>query len=425
MRVTLCVFCLLALLAVLAACTPAPLPPTTTSTPLPPTATAPAPAINTPSVTSTPTLSYTATPVATVVPTAELVGQDEPNQQNGTLFLPIVGLPIAAMPDEQMTATATPSPTFTPTPSPTPVPTVDFTAVSATLEAQGMSMGYSKIGFHTGPGGNREGLDVWMRRQTEAGLPLFLKSVGDAGPLYEAQQLRAETGVPHTLVFRHAGHEWDTPNYDLPPAEAARRHWDLHVQAWPPELDTAVVWLETINEVDKNRSEWLAQFALETAQLALRDGRKWAAFGWSSGEPEPEQWETPAMLAFLRLAGQHPDQIAIALHEYSYVNEDITDAYPYRVGRFQQLLAITDKHNIPRPTILITEWGWTYDSNPPIPLAIQHIDWAARLYAPYPEVKGAAIWYLGGGFQEIANDTQQLIEPVTIYNLTHYYPLER
>lgn len=163
----------------------------------------------------------------------------------------------------------------------------------------------------------------------------------------------------------------------------------------PPELDPSLVWFETMNELDKNRSEWLAQFALRTAQLALRDGYKWAAFGWASGEPEPEDWESPAMLELLRLIADHPDQLAIALHEYSYTADDIGHDYPYKVGRFLDLFRVADKHDIARPTVLITEWGWTYNNIPPEPLAMEDVSWAARLYGAYPEVKGAAIWNLG------------------------------
>lgn len=371
------------------------------------------PATPTPEAYAPPATSYPVPPPATPTAVSTSYPAYPVGETDEALYLPFVG-----QNQPTPTPTATPLP---PTPTATPIPTVDFTAVQADLRAQGQELGVSKFGFHVGPGGNREGLELFMQRHNEAGLPFFLKSVGDAGPLFEAQQMIAETGLPHTLVFRQASNTFDTPNYDLPPAQAAREHWDLHIAAWPPELDTAVVWLETINEVDKNKSEWLAQFALETAQLALRDGRKWAAFGWSSGEPEMSDWESPAMLEFLRLVAQHPDQLAIALHEYSYINEDIAHEYPFKVGRFQFLFEVADRNNIPRPTVLITEWGWTYDSNPPLDLALEHIHWAAQLYAPYPEIKGAAIWYLGPGFQEIANETQRLILPLTVYNLTNYY----
>ena len=64
------------------------------------------------------------------------------------------------------------------------------------------------------------------------------------------------------------------PDYNLDPVLAAETYWELEKAIWPPELDPSVVWLETMNELDKTRSEWLAQFALRTAQLALRDGQR-------------------------------------------------------------------------------------------------------------------------------------------------------
>jgi len=224
-------------------------------------------------------------------------------------------------------------------------------------------------------------------------VPLFLKSVDNAEPLYKAQELMKASGVPHTLVYRST--QYDVPDYGLDPVAAAEAYWEMEKAIWPPELDPSLVWFETMNELDKNRSEWLAQFALRTAQLALRDGYKWAAFGWASGEPEPEDWESPAMLELLRLIADHPDQLAIALHEYSYTADDIGHDYPYKVGRFLDLFRVADKHDIARPTVLITEWGWTYNNIPPEPLAMEDVSWAARLYGAYPEVKGAAIWNLG------------------------------
>jgi hypothetical protein len=361
-----------------------------------------------PLVTSpTPSGTYPA-PIATLTPTP-----------GGHLFLPVIGAGEEAT--STPTATLTPIPTDTATPTPTPTPTIDFAAVRAQLQASGQDLAFVKIGFHTGPGGNHTGLGNWMQTLDTAGVPFFIKSVDDTGPLVEAQELMRNSGVPHVLVYRRSGDDFDTPNYHLQPMEAAREHWQRHRAVFPPELDPSLVWLETINEVDKNRSEWLARFALETARLALADGFRWAAFGWSSGEPEPHQWELPAMLEFLRLAGAHPDRLAIALHEYSYVQSDIGHEYPYKVGRFQRLYQITDRHNIPRPTVLITEWGWTYQRIPPIDEALQDIAWASALYAPFPEVKGAAIWYLGGGFGGIADETQRLIGPLTHYNLGNYF----
>ncbi len=316
------------------------------------------------------------------------------------------------------------SPYETPLPAPIPFTTtapIDVQAVSDALHEQGLTLATNKVGFHTGIGGNIEGLDEWMTALDSAGVPIFLKSADNAEPLYNAQQLMAVSGVPHVLVYRRTGNQYDVPNYDLPPEQAAIEHWERHKAAWPPELDPDVVWIETLNEIDKNRSEWLAEFAYKTAQLALADGYKWAAFGWSSGEPEPEHWESPAMLNFLRLVSQHPDRLAIALHEYSYEVEDIGRWYPYLIGRFQTLFEVCDQHGIDRPTVLITEWGWEYQNVPEPDLAMEHIQWASWLYAAYPQVKGAAIWYLGGYFGDVHDQTQLLILPVQDYSLSHYF----
>jgi hypothetical protein len=372
-------------------------------------------------------------PPAVVAPTTDPYPAESTPPPDNTLPNPGVGTVTAHLPNEvflpqvnqplKPTATPTPTPTETPSPTPTPTPTIDFKAVRAELQAQGQDLGFAKIGFHAGIGGNRTGLGEWMGRLDAAGVPFFVKSVDDSGPLVEAQQYLRSGETPHVLVYRRSGNEYDTPNYDLPPDEAARQHWQLHMDAFPQELDPSLIWLETINEVDKGRSEWLGRFAEETARLAMADGFRWAAFGWSSGEPEVADWQSPSMQSFLRLAAANPDRIAIALHEYSFDVDAIADQYPFKVGRFQQLFQVTDQLGLPRPTVLITEWGWAYQDVPTVDQALRDIDWASALYAPYPEVKGAAIWFLGGGFGNIAQQTQTLIVPVTNYSLGAYFPI--
>lgn len=127
------------------------------------------------------------------------------------------------------------------------------------------------------------------------------------------------------------------------------------------------------------------------------------------------------MLRFLQLAGENPNRLAIALHEYSYEVDDIGALYPYLIGRFQFLFDACDRHGIPRPTVLITEWGWTYNTVPSPTRAMQDIRWAAKLYAAYPQVKGAAIWYLGDTPGTIEDQTAELIVPVMTYSLSHYF----
>ena len=254
-------------------------------------------------------------------------------------------------------------------------------------------------------------------------VPFFLKSVDNAQHLFFAQQLKQQSGAPHTLVWRRTGLQFEVPNYDLPPAQAAQEHWQLHKNAFPPELDPSLIWIETVNEVDRERTEWLAEFSLEMAHLTMADGFNWAAFSWSSGTPEPEAWEGPKMLEFLAFAGQHPDRLAIALHEYSFEIESISVGYPFLVGRFHKLFRAVDSHHLRRPTILITEWGWAERDVPPVAEAMADIRWAAWLYAAYPQIKGAAIWYLGCCFGDIDDQAQQLISPVADYSISNYFAI--
>ncbi len=344
----------------------------------------------------------------------------ETNPLNGTpaaeVFLPITSdsSPAAANAGETKEAS--------PANSPTPVPTIDFAAMRDSLRNNGRDLGYVKIGFHVTLPEDRDLLDPWMQQLDQAGVPFFLKAVDNAEPVFRAQELMKVSGVPHTLVYRSTGGE---PLYDLPAEQAAQINWQDHRDRFPPELDPSLVWIETLNEPDRTQAEWFGRFAQEVARLAMADGFKWAAFGWASGEPEPEQWQTPSMLAFLQMAGENPERLAIALHEYSFLKENLAHEYPFKVGRFQELFRIADVQGFPRPTILITEWGWEHNNIPDPDQAMRDIAWASELYAPYPEVKGAAVWNLGIGccFGDISEQVQQIIEPLTRYSLTHYFEI--
>lgn len=365
--------------------------------------------------------------------TASATSRSTPATFLAQYFLPFLSnsMPPVAGTGGGVATTSTPTPHMeaTPTavvatPTPEPIATIDVAARREALSGTDRMLAFSKIGFHVTFLEEKGVLDRWMQDLDAAGIPFYLKTVDNAEPLYKAQQLLQESGVPHTLVFRATG---GVPDYDLPPAEAARAHWTFHRAKFPPELDPSLVWVETVNEVDKNRSAWLAEFALETASLVMADGFRWAAFGWAPGEPESEDWQSPQMLEFLRLAGENPDRLAIAVHEGSLSASSIKELYPYRVGRFLELFAICDEHGIPRPTVLVTEWGWEYDNIPPVAEAMADIAWAADLYARFPEVKGAAIWNLGMGccFGDVSRETHQLIEPLRRFNLTTVYEIPR
>ncbi len=295
----------------------------------------------------------------------------------------------------------------------------------------------NKIGFHTGPAGNRTGINRggFMERLTQARIPFMLKSVDDYGPCFEAVEHIQKSGVPHVVVFRLSssgqgtGYTFDIPRYDDYPNDpyaGAVKHWEKTMERLPRDFNKEYVWLELINEVDRNRCDWLGHFATHCASFALRDGYKITMFGWSSGEPEKSGWEQPGMLAYLRLCAQHRDRLAVSVHEYSYTKENIQDGFPYKLGRFKELFAVCDAYAIARPRVHITEWGWEYRHVPSPERAMDDIRWANKLYAPYPEIQGAAIWYLGlgGEFGDIHNQTQRLIAPLTELTLNETFTVE-
>ncbi|MGD9030308.1 MAG: hypothetical protein PVG25_10880, partial [Anaerolineae bacterium] len=315
---------------------------------------APAPSVTPVRPTATPLATATATPQAS--PSSAPQPRSETPAEREELYLPYVGRVLP-----------TPQPSATPTagaggPAPTPTPTpVDFAAVRQRLQAEGKDLATVKIGLHAGPGGNAQGLGEYLEALARVGVPTLIKSVDNYGICAQALRESAD----NITVFRMTGGDLELPNYELPAREAAEQHWQRVLDALPPEFDRRT-WLEVMNEPDKGRADWLGAFATRTAELALRDGYRFAAFGWSSGEPEPEHWETPGMLAFLTLASRQPESLAVAVHEYSYTVADIANGYPNLIGRFQTLFRICDANGIARPTVLVTEWGWEAEKVPPV-----------------------------------------------------------
>ncbi len=91
------------------------------------------------------------------------------------------------------------------------------------------------------------------------------------------------------------------------------------------------------------------------------------------------------------------------------------------------LFDVCTSYDIPRPKVMITEFGWEYQDTAGVDQALNvDLPWAAGLYADFPRVLGAAIWYLGAGWGGISDQAQQLIAPMTAYALQNYFvvPLE-
>jgi len=268
----------------------------------------------------------------------------------------------------------------------------------------------NKVGFHTGPGGNRTGINEdYIQKLNSEGVQAVIKSVDDYGPIWELMQ---SSNTLNVGIFRLSHGGFDLPDYNKSPWGAAVEHWQNILFALPPEFDKRV-WLEVINEPDKNRSEWLADFSKSIATMMLEDGYKPALFSWSSGEPEPTDWTAPKMASLLQWVGEQNGNVAIALHEYDYGRIGMENTYPNHIGRYTRLIDACRQMNISVPPILITEWGWSYNNIPPQEQCMTDIDWAGRLYGSETSIKGAGMWYLGGGssWDNICDKVQKLIKP--------------
>jgi murein DD-endopeptidase MepM/ murein hydrolase activator NlpD len=284
-------------------------------------------------------------------------------------------------------------------------------------------MTYLKInGFHTGAAGSRtDGIGKFLNDVDAVGVPFLAYCVGGTASLMDAQQIMKRSSVPHNAIFRqdrfpHNQGGGDVPDYNKPPKQAAQEQWESHVARWPKELDPALIWGETVNELRKEVewADWIGEFCYETGLLALRDARKWCGPGYSAGTPDEGAWETPGMLKFLRLCAEHPDQVAVALHEYSLEPEEIWHNEGYHIGRFEQLIEVCERRKIKPPTIFFTEWGWGERAIPKSKsAALNQIMEVGELYAKYPSIKGAAIWALDGGWGGLAEQVHALMEPLT------------
>lgn len=279
------------------------------------------------------------------------------------------------------------------------------------------------IGFHAGAQGNYSGItEDYFKPLDSAGIPIVIKQSDGFGLIYEVAQFKKNSGVNHCLTYRistagaNDGKQYDVPDYSLTPKAAASKHWQASLAKKPPELADYKqdVWWELTNEIDRERADWVGYFSAEIALLALAAGYKVALPGWASGNPEPEHWAAPGMLKFLGLAASVPDRVAVSVHEYNTERQPFEEVYPHNIGRFQDVFNVCDRHGIGRPSILITEFGWSLNSVPTWPEALPFLNKAAALYARHPEILGAAIWNLGKGpeFGDVHNQTQRLIKPL-------------
>jgi murein DD-endopeptidase MepM/ murein hydrolase activator NlpD len=280
---------------------------------------------------------------------------------------------------------------------------------------------YNKVWYHAGaPCNGCPGIGDMWRQLDAAGVPFGVYSVEGAGLLVEAARYRKA----ETLIYRMLA--TDVAEYHLSPAEAAARAWATTIARMPPELVALKdrLWIEIGNEQDKQRADWLGWYYVELAGQAAASGWRICGPGWATGEPEPEHWQTPGWLAYLRLCAARPDRLAVTVHEYSLSADEIMETSPWLVDRVRFLFEACDAHGIGHPTVFVTEAGWTHNDLPTTNKAKADIAELATLYAHYPTVKAAFLWSIigGGDKKTLAAELNALMPWLTEYSITTRFP---
>lgn len=281
----------------------------------------------------------------------------------------------------------------------------------------------SKIGFHINPGSSSKVVGSWLQTLHQAGVPFFVQITDDEAALAQAQAFAtAEPQVGHTIIFRRdrLGRQggFAEPDYDLAPEAAAAAHWQKHRAALPADFDKDHVWLALVDRPRGERpfADWLGHFSVHLAQLALAEGYKTLAGGFGAGAPDPATWGSDGWLRYFELCQQHPDQLGVALQEFSLKTRDIWFMRGDHIGRFTKLLQTCDDHQIKRPFLYITQLGWTHNRLPSSSeQALADVEAVADYYDQYPEIVGAALWMLGRGSGGIGRQLGKLIEPLTAW----------
>jgi hypothetical protein len=291
-------------------------------------------------------------------------------------------------------------------------------------------MSKNKIFFHTLTPCECGGIGNMFDVVNAHGIPFGNKCADSYGPCWEASGHEHGESV-WRLTTRGQGDrdqwgnyiDYDVPPTHAPPYAAAEYQWNVMKVKIPKEFRKDVDWIETCNEVkfiDPEAADWYGEYALHIARMMNAEGYKCLNFGLASGEPETWAWEQPQMIQYLRYCADHPDMAGISLHEYSYTVDDLFDGFPYKLGRFQFLNDFCDRMGIGRPTIFITEFGWTLWEVPSdTERGMAEIDQAARMYAKARNVKRVYLWCLSRsddwkGIGKVLNRYIPLIRDYTI-----------
>ena len=277
----------------------------------------------------------------------------------------------------------------------------------------------NKIGFYLAGDHLPTSVGNWLNSLAASRIPYFITLDAPGRGLDAAQAIaRDHPDIAHTVVYRNLAGPPE-PDYRYPPQEAAERFWQAHRETLPAMLDREVAWLApmTIGKTTEQWGDWLGTFAYTVAQQALSDGYRLAALGFPVGRPEARLWQSEEMQRFLLLCARHPDRLGIALQEFSRQVNDIWFRRDDNIGRFFSLFASCDRAQIERPTVLISQWGWTPERIPVADAALAGLQSVAAYYARFSQIRGAALWRITPEDAGLGWQVRRLVGPVTDWTL--------
>lgn len=302
---------------------------------------------------------------------------------------------------------------------------------------------YWPFGFHCTATGDHSGVGDYIRTCRARGVPVSIFSTDSAGIVLEALESGSHpddcigfrfTSIPGVGDVDRLPVDPDTGLYAGDPIEEFEKLYYYHEGYFPPELEEyrSRIWETHINEpntyknnneYNEHDAEYLARGFLHIAKLSLIDGRRYACAGWASGNPHYQFWNHPLTLDYLRLAEQHPTQIGVNWHLYSFNNNDLLANYGDLVGRYKYIYDVCQQEGIAPPYIVAGEFGWGQDKMGASPedailqmVAIQNEMIVNRFWG------GCCMWTLGAWGGSIVNDMIRLL-PYNIDMVINYAPV--
>lgn len=295
---------------------------------------------------------------------------------------------------------------------------------------------HPNVGFHLGGGGgNSRGINSdYILPVARAGLPISIMAA-DMAPWDAIQAAINYPNPKHFIGWRTTDFPVPGNNYMADPVLSARADWDRYMQKLPPELlpHQDKFWIVMWNEVRGKETgepvfggmhiaEYLGVAGMEILRLSKESGFRTLLYGYAPGNPEPDTWEQPAMRELLAYMAKNKEDTGIALHEYALA-DSMAGKYPFLMGRFESMLFSCDLDKLGWPSFAITEFGWRQEWTPGPNAAIGDLNLPEIManYMRYEEFLGATIWYLGPGYEGVADLAQKLIKPVGQYVLNTEY----